>query len=179
MQRLIMALAALALAACSADQQRYTTEYPCAFLFYTEYHPTSLLSRVLSNPGMFVAVKTEKRSGVQHVITTSADGTERDDVALTTEIEARANYSNVGAKNLLIIGCTFTGEWRAYDGQCPVCLSAAPSRRADLSLTATGAKADCKACHRKYDLNTGASDDGQRLLEYRIRTNGQTMMVSN
>ena len=41
------------LTSCSTDGNRYSTAYPCNFTFYASYHQTSILARVLDNPGLF------------------------------------------------------------------------------------------------------------------------------
>ena len=51
--RLLMLLVVLLLSACDAEQQ-YNSHYPCNFIFYTQHHPESSLSKVnehiLDNP---------------------------------------------------------------------------------------------------------------------------------
>ena len=111
------------LTSCSTDGNRYSTAYPCNFTFYASYHQTSILARVLDNPGLFVWIEVKKKAGVNHLYVHPNNGDIQEDIALTTEIENnRLNYDNMGANGQLIVGCTPFGEWRAYDRQCPFCL---------------------------------------------------------
>lgn len=162
----------LPLASCD-DTNLYSTAYICRFMFRGDYHTTSILTRVLSNPGMYAKVTVQKKSGITHLLINSNGGDADEDVALTTEIENRFDYSNVGANQCIIIGCTTTGEYKAYDGQCPYCLENTSSTNHPLSWTNNGASVTCSKCDRVYNLNyDGISDDGNRLLQYSIRTDG-------
>ena len=170
----------LTLMACASDGYRYSTQYPCNFTFYVSYHPTSILSRVLDNPGLYVWIEVQKKSGVNHLMVHPCNGDGDEDIALTTEIEnSRLNYNSMGANGQLIVGCTPFGEWRAYDRQCPYCLENKSSLSFPLTWTKNGQSVECGKCNRVYNLSSGISDDGQRLVEYRVQTNGTVLQVHN
>ncbi len=167
----LILLLSLLLGACAGEEQ-YSTKYPCSFIFYTGYHPTSILNGITSNAGTFVMVTARKEKGVNHVYVDRNDGGADENWAMTTEIEnKRVSYDNLGANNSLIIGCATTMEPKAYDGQCPYCLENQTGVNYPLSWTDGGKKVECAKCGRKYDLNAeGISTDGNRLLQYHVMT---------
>ena len=85
------------LTSCSTDGNRYSTAYPCNFTFYASYHQTSILARVLDNPGLFVWIEVKKKAGVNHLYVHPNNGDIQEDIALTTEIENRL-LSETGQK---------------------------------------------------------------------------------
>lgn len=171
---------AIALTACDAGENKYSDDYVCNFVFYTTYHPTSVLTRVLDNPGMYVRVEVTKSLGIYHLIIYPNDGSESEDIALTTAIEnEKISYDYVGANNAIIIGCSTAMEWQAYDAQCPACLENYTGTSYPLSWTNSGSAVTCAKCGRTYTLVYGASDDGYRLLEYRISYSGTAIVVRN
>jgi len=177
---LLGAVVALAVCSCDNNENRYSTAYLCHFMFRGDYHQTSIITRTLDNPGMYVNVKVQKKSGITHLIANPNNGGETEDIAMTTEIENRYDYSNVGANQCIIIGCTTTGEYRAYDGQCPYCLDNYSGVNFPLSWTNNGQSVVCSKCKRTYNLNyDGISDDGNRMLQYSLRTSGLVITVSN
>ena len=168
------------LTSCSTDGNRYSTAYPCNFTFYASYHQTSILARVLDNPGLFVWIEVKKKAGVNHLYVHPNNGDIQEDIALTTEIENnRLNYDNMGANGQLIVGCTPFGEWRAYDRQCPFCLDNTSTTSHPLAWTANGQSVSCSRCQRTFNLTSGISNDGERLKEYRIQTNGTMIQIHN
>lgn len=176
----LCAIMAIAVCSCADTDNRYSTAYVCNFMFRGDYHPTSIIARTLSNPGMYVKVTVQKKSGITHLIANPNSGSENEDIALTTEIENRYDYSNVGANQCIIIGCTTTNEWRAYDGQCPYCLESNSGVNFPLTWTNNGQSVECAKCARTYNLNyDGISDDGNRMLQYNVRSNGSVITVNN
>ncbi len=179
LQKILSSLLVLTLS-CTSDGYRYSTDYPCNFRFYTNYHPTSILTRVLDNPGLYVWIEVQKRQGVNHLMVYPSNGDSNEDIALTTEIENnRVYYDDMGANGQLIVGCTPFGEWRAYDRQCPYCLDNTSSLSHPLTWTSNSQSVECNDCHRVYNLSSGISDDGKRLKEYRIQTNGTVIQIHN
>lgn len=176
-------LSAVATVSCDKAEERYSTEYVCNFTFNTQMHPTSILARVWTNPGLFVRVEVARRNGVHHVLLYPGSGAGNEDIAMTTAIDNdRIDYSHIGADGSIIVGCTTTNEWRAYDAQCPYCLGTHSSTSFPLSWTDNGQAVICNGkggCGRKYNLNYGASTDGYRLIEYRVRYNGVLLTVRN
>ncbi|MDD5896098.1 MAG: hypothetical protein PUC79_07440 [Prevotellaceae bacterium] len=169
-----------ALTACTSDGYRYSTDYPCNFTFYVSYHQTSVLARVLDNPGLYVWVEVQKKLGVNHLMVHPNNGDADEDIALTTEIENnRLDYDMMGANGQLIVGCSPFGEWKAYDRQCPYCLDNTTTRNHPLAWTNNGQAVKCSRCSRVYNLSSGISDDGERLKEYRVQTNGTVIQIHN
>ncbi len=183
--RLATVLAATMLVAACGEEQ-YTSSYVCNFTFYTGYHPTSILNGITTNAGAFAKVSAKKVNGVHHVYVSRNDGGASEDWPMTTEIEnKRLPYDYIGANNAIIVGCTTTMEAKAYDGQCPYCLSNQSGLNYPLSWADNGRFVSCAKCSRKYDLNAnGISTDGQRLLQYHITTGfgqggAETLHVGN
>ena len=87
---------ALTLMACTSDGYRYSTEYPCNFTFYANYHPASLLSRVIDNPGLFVWVEVQRKSGVNHDLNLRLDISFRKQASITRDIATVTSTANSG-----------------------------------------------------------------------------------
>lgn len=173
-RRLLCVAAALALAGCKAEEE-YSSSYYCHFIFYTQHHPTSALASVTDNPGCFVRVAVVNKSGVNHVTVAHSYDDQTEDIALTNEVENNRISYSLGANNALLIGCTTTGEPRAYDGQCPYCLQNGSSTNYPLEWGGDKQSVACKHCSRTYSLNyagacTYAPDGGASpaLLQYRV-----------
>lgn len=178
-----MLLTATAVTSCSEAEERYSTEYVCNFTFSTQLRPTSILARIWTNPGMFVRVEVTKKSGIHHVLLYPNTGEAMEDIAMTTAIDNdRVDYDHIGANGSIIVGCTVTNEWRGYDAQCPYCLGTHSTTSFPLSWADNGQAVTCGSaggCGRKYNLNYGASTDGYRLIEYRVRYDGNVVTVRN
>lgn len=179
------ALLCLCLAACDGESQ-YTTAYPCAFVFQTQYHTTSRLTLCLNNPGAFAIVTPELRQGVTHLLVSTNDGNPDEDIPMTTAIEnERTSYQNMGASRGLIIGCATTGGLRAYDRQCPNCLEQLGGRNYPLVWADGGLHVSCSRCHRTYDLNgflpscLNGTEGDLPLLQYKASYDGQRLYVHN
>lgn len=169
-----------ALTACTSDGYRYSTDYACNFTFYVSRHQTSFLARVLDNPGLYAWVEVQKKLGVNHLMVHPNNGDADEDIALTTEIEnSRLDYDMMGAGGQLIVGCSPFGEWKAYDRQCPYCLDNTTTRKHPLEWTNNGQSVKCSRCNRVYSLSSGISDDGERLKEYRVQSNGTVIQIHN
>lgn len=165
---------------CDDGESRYTSDYVCNFIFYITYHPTSVLARVLDNPGMYVRVEVTKSLGIYHLLVYPNDGSDYEDIALTTALEnEKISYDYVGADGAIIIGCSTAMEWQAYDAQCPACLENYTGTSYPLSWSDNGTSVTCSKCSRTYYLVHGASDDGYRLLEYYITSSGSVIVVRN
>ncbi len=180
-----LVLLSVLLGACTGEEQ-YSTKYPCSFIFYTGYHPTSILNGITANAGTFVIVSAKRVNGLHHVYVSRNDGGADEDWSMTTEIENnRLSYDNLGANNALIIGCTTAMEPKAYDGQCKYCLENRSGVNHPLAWADGGRTVGCAKCGRKYDLNTnGVSTDGYRLEQYRVMTGtgyggAEVLRVSN
>lgn len=160
------------LSACDTESQ-YSTKYRCNFYFDTAKHPTSILTRSLGNPGMWVFVSVQLKQGVNHVIVSPNNEEPTEDIAMTTEIENnRINYNNLGAGNGIIVGSTNFNGIRAYDRMCPHCLD--KSKNSALEWHETSQQVICKTCKLIYMLETGnCTTESLRLLEYKVAYGGE------
>lgn len=154
------------LMACSADAQ-YSSTYPCNFYFDTGKHPTSILTRSLSNPGMWTFVSVRQSQGINHVMVTPNNG-DAEDIPMTTELENnRVNYNNLGADNGIIVGCSSFSGIKAYDRQCPRCLD--KTKNSPLNWDENKQMVKCPSCQSVYMLETGSCTTASiRLLEYKV-----------
>ena len=168
--RFFMIMVVLLLSACDAEQQ-YNSHYPCNFIFYTQHHPESSLSKVNeTNPGFFVSVEVKRVNGINTIYCTPNTGDADSPLRLTNEVENnRLSYTDMGAGGRLIIGCTTLNGLRAYDGMCPACLESAGGTNYPLHWTDNGKNVKCSRCSTVYSLNNdGISIEGSqsRLLQY-------------
>lgn len=180
MKNIIKAIiVSMAFVACDSGEERFSRAYPCQFTFNTQLHPASALTRCLTNPGTFVRVDVKKVQGVFNLYIYSNNGQEQEKLTLTTD---RENYQigQVGANNSIIVGCSNFNGLKAYDAQCPNCLDAYTGINYPLTWTSNGLALSCKKCSRIYQLNSdGVTDNGLRLLEYRVMYDGQKLIVRN
>ena len=168
--RFFMIMVVLLLSACDAEQQ-YNSHYPCNFIFYSQHHPESSLSKVNeTNPGFFVSVEVKRVNGINTIYCTPNTGDADSPLLLTNEVENnRLSYTDMGAGGRLIIGCTTLNGLRAYDGMCPACLESAGGTNYPLHWTDNGKNVKCSRCSTVYSLNNdGISIEGSqsRLLQY-------------
>lgn len=167
-----------AFVACDNSEERFSSKYPCAFTFNTTLHPASALTRSLDNPTMYVRVDVKRENGI-HVLYVYPNSGENERIMLSTDDE---NYriGQVGANNSIIVGCSTFNGLKAYDAQCPNCLDQFSSNNFPLAFANNGQAVTCKKCSRTYQLNSeGITDNGLRLLEYRVRYDGQRLTVAN
>ena len=168
--RFFMIMVVLLLSACDAEQQ-YNSHYPCNFIFYSQHHPESSLSKVNeTNPGFFVSVEVKRVNGINTIYCTPNTGDADSPLRLTNEVENnRLSYTDMGAGGRLIIGCATLNGLRAYDGMCPACLESAGGTNYPLHWTDNGKNVKCSRCSTVYSLNNdGISIEGSqsRLLQY-------------
>ena len=168
--RFFMIMVVLLLSACDAEQQ-YNSHYPCNFIFYSQHHPESSLSKVNeTNPGFFVSVEVKRVNGINTIYCTPNTGDADSPLRLTNEVENnRLSYTDMGAGGRLIIGCTTLNGLRAYDGMCPACLESAGGTNYPLHWTDNGKNVKCSRCSTVYSLNNDEiSIEGSqsRLLQY-------------
>lgn len=100
-------------------------------------------------------------------------------------IDQRVSH-HLGMNNGLIVGFgTLTGEFYAYDRECPECFDpqSAVIHSRPVTMSSMGI-ATCNTCHSEYDMNNGgncmnASHSGQRgLTRYRCGTTGPTGVLN-
>lgn len=175
----LLMLFLLLFASCDNSEERYSNEYLCQFTFNTQLHIASPLTRCLTNPGSFVRVDVKKEKGVFNLYIYSNNGEEQEKLTLATD---RENYQmgQVGANNSIIVGCSNFNGLKAYDAQCPNCLDTYTGTNYPLTWGDNGQTVNCAKCKRSYQLNTeGITNDGLRLIEYRIRFDGKMLTVRN
>ncbi len=173
----------LLISSCDGEE-KFSRKYPCSFVFQSQYHTTSLLTRSLGNPGMFVIVSATQRQGVTHLLVSTSDG-QSEDIAMTTAIENdRTYYENMGANRSLIIGLSNFDGLKAYDRQCPNCLEERSGSSFPLAFSKDGQSVSCSTCQRTYNLNAeGMPQNGQQgdhaLLQYVATYDGTRLYVHN
>lgn len=171
---LVIGLCALLLTSCDDAEQQYSMEYPVSFTFNTTLHPTSMLTRLRENSNAFVILEANNKQGAWQLNMISNNGGDTESILLTTDRENNSIRA-LGANNSIIIGCLFGIDvnspysYVAYDRQCRYCLENSTTRNAPLSFTSNGQGLSCAKCKRTYFLNTGISNDGQRLYTYHAR----------
>jgi hypothetical protein len=174
----------LLLSSCTEDT-KYSNAYLCSFVFYTQNHPTSLLTRALGNVGTFVIVTSTQRQGINHLMITAGGSNETEDIPMTTAIEnERVNYKDMGANRSLIVGLSNFDGLKAYDRQCPNCMEAHGGTNYPLSFSDNGQSVTCPKCHTIYNLNAeGMPTNGQQgnhaLLQYKVVYDGSRLYVHN
>lgn len=188
MRHWLLFLMVLVLCSCQKEENRYSTNYLCYFRYYTDLHPTSQLTYMLSDPGAYVFVRLDSRGGLKRVLTQSNRDGKRDTTNLTTAAESDFSRYSLGAGDVLIIGNSRSLDGlRAYDAQCPNCLNLHGRPAYPLSWSDGGQMVSCGQCGRKYDLNNGGPQNGSdgdlRLMEYHphviTTTLGTTLEVTN
>ena len=103
-------------------------------------------------------------------------------IAVTTAKESQITYA-LGANNSLIIGTSsYDFVLKAYDGQCPNCLSDNTGVNYPLTWQNNGQQLHCAKCRRSYDVNNGVVADGpsgRQLLAYRAAFDGSVLRAWN
>lgn len=178
MKRILAIFSVILLCACTTEQQ-YSTQYPCDFVFITQLYPTSKLTAAVKNVGSFVIVSPMVRNGAYSLNISPNDGTD-DEVcnivggALEAE-ELNKRYSNMGARNRLVIGLSTYGVLRAFDSQCPNCIREYGKEKYPMKFSDNGQFLYCPNCKRMYDINTvngpvveNGKEGDRSLIEYRI-----------
>lgn len=168
---------------CDDAENSIYRGYACYFIFDTTLHPAPCqLTTALGNPGQFMTIKTGLVQGVRHIQTTRNYDQAREDIALTTRLEADTRCI-LGASNAIIIGrSSYTGILVCYEGQCSNCLSDLGGSTYPLTWSANGQQLTCARCHRVYDVNNGvvaAGDGGRQLYTYNVAFDGAVLRAWN
>lgn len=155
--------------------------YPCRLLIDNSVHNDGTLASAMNamSPGVFCQVVANE-SKKQFEFATNY-GTQS--VAKYNAIDERRTRA-LGMNNALIVGYgSLTGEFYAYDRECPNCFNpdAVPQRSRPLTLGSDGI-ATCQLCKRRYDMNSGGncvSEGGTKgLVRYRASTTGPFGILS-
>lgn len=182
MKQVICFLIMFSLVSCTADES-ICRSYRCSFIFDTTLHPQPChLTGILGNSGHFCKVSTSISQGVTHLKTTRNYDGATEDVALSTAKESQINFA-LGANNSLIIGTsTYDFTLKAYDGQCPNCLSDYNGINYPLTWQNNGQQLHCAKCGRSYDVNNGVVAEGasgRQLLMYMASYDGSVLRAWN
>ena len=170
------------MSSCDAENT-ISTEYPCHFIFYTQYHPGTSIETALNGAGTYTMVSAAKTNGAWRIYSTLNDGKNHTEtIILSTAKENYANYTYIGAgndlkdatKNGFILGNTNFQGYVAWDRQCPNCIHQYGSTNYPLAWTGNRQFVICNKCNRTYSLETGAITSGglskeyQALMRYRV-----------
>ena len=184
---LLLLLFLFLLPACD-EEEKYSTSYPCSFVFYCSNHPDCALSLAVTNPGQMVIVYPQLRDGVTHLILIPNQGnwtSQQTDVAMVTAIENdRLSYDRMGASRRLVIGMSNFNGLKCYDGHCPRCLSTGTTGNYPLHWLSDGKLVECSNCQAQYNTDAegvavNAGEESLRLIEYRIEYNGTQLYAHN
>ena len=182
MKYTFVCLIILLFAACTADES-ISRDYRCSFVFDTTLHPLPCqLTGIVGNSGHFCKVSTYLSQGVTYLKTTRNYDGATEDIALTTAKESQIHFA-LGANNSLIIGTsTYDFTIKAYDGQCPNCLSDYNGINYPLTWQNNGQQLHCAKCGRSYDVNNGVvveGASGRQLLTYMAAYDGSVLRAWN
>ena len=177
LRRAILVLVLFLLPGCGGEQL-YNLEYPVYFVFDTNLHPTSLISKLVENVNSFVIVSSSL-NGRAHTLTMESNSGQKETLRIESEKENRAIVS-MGANNSLVLGCLFglnpdgssadLYSYVAFDRQCPACLDSHASTNFPLTWGENANTLTCSKCQRTYLLlGAGGSSDGHRLKTYHMR----------
>lgn len=173
---LLCTLALMLLPACDAENS-ISTEYPCRFIFLTDIHQGTSIETALNGAGSYTIITTKYTNGAWHIYSTLNDGRNHtEDIEAKTAKEKQLGYSNLGANNGIIIGCSAysLNDYKGWDRQCPNCIHQYGGTNYPLNFTTTNRQSvSCAKCSRVYDLNTGAVQSGAQgsdraLMGYRV-----------
>ena len=80
------------MSSCDAENT-ISTEYPCHFIFYTQYHVGSSIETALLNQGSYSMVSAGKVNNAWRIYSTLNDGKNKTEtIAMTTAKENYASY---------------------------------------------------------------------------------------
>lgn len=179
----ILALAALLLPSCTADEEY--SSYPCRLVFDQDTHAISAAMQSALNalsPGVFCKVSQTQHGGQTYYLFSTNQGLE--DEVVWTGVDQRTSIV-IGMNNGLVFGygnLDTPATLYAYDAECPNCFDseALPLRSHPLKLQSTG-RAKCSTCQREYDMNTGGNvvigNQGKGLTRYRAAYNGHVLSI--
>ena len=182
MKTLLTAVALMCATACS-DGFTYTT-YPCYLVIDNSIHQNTTLAAAMTaaSPGVFCTIRSNETKK-KYLFSNNMGQTSETPF---TAIDLRQTRS-IGMNNAVVVGFgSLTGEFYAYDLECPECYdpNAVPNRSKPLDIHSDG-NATCKVCHRTFNLNSGGnctSDAGvKNMTRYRAATAGPfgTLAVGN
>ncbi len=182
---IIVVLAAL-LAGCANDP--ISRKYPCRFMFYTQWHPTSMIVRALSGYNDFVRVSVGLQGGGGAYLVNVVDRQgHTESNRLTNDMENYPFRNGIymgagGSMGSVLLGRTNFNGWVAWDAMCPNC-TVSSSSKYQLRWTDNASQVKCASCQRIYSLETGnilSGAEGHSLLLYNVTyIEGTSVQIGN
>ncbi len=165
MKKTLLALVAMLtlLAGCADDP--ISRRYPCRFLFYTQWHPTSMVVTAMTAYNEFVRVSIGVQGGGGAYTVNVSDRQGRSETnKLTNELENRYYTTGIylgagGSSGAIIMGQTNFNGRVAWDALCPNCTMDYITKY-QLRWTDDATRVRCASCGRTYSLETGNILDG-------------------
>lgn len=182
----LLALLLALLAGCANDP--VSRKYPCRFMFYTQWHPTSMVVRALSSYNDFVrlSVGLQGGGGAYVVNVTDRQGNTESN-KLTNDLENYVFKSGIymgagGSMGAVLAGRTNFNGRVAWDAMCPNC-TVSYSTKYLLAWTDNATQVKCPSCQRIYSLETGNilnGAEGHSLLRYNLTyIEGVSVQIGN
>lgn len=143
---------------CSSD---FTfSKYPCYLVIDNSIHQDGTLASAMNpmSPGVFCTITADE--GKRQYVFSNNFGLSS--AKTFTAVDLRLTR-DLGMNNALIVGYgTLTGQFMAFDRECPVCFSpdAIPVRSRPVTVDTDGI-AHCATCHRRWNLNSGGNYAGE------------------
>lgn len=169
---IFLVLPVVLLAGCASDP--ISRKYPCRFMFYTQWHPTSMVVRALSGYNDFVRVSVGLQGGGgAYVVNVSDRQGHTESNRLTNDMENYPFKSGIymgagGSMGAVLLGRTNFNGRVAWDVMCPNC-TVSYSTQYQLRWTDNATQVKCPSCQRIYSLETGNilnGAEGHSLLRY-------------
>ncbi len=182
----VLGLAVALLAGCVDDP--VSRKYPCRFMFYTQWHPTSMVVAAMSGYNNFVRISVGLQSGGGAYVVNVVDrqgNTESN--RLTNDLENYVFKSGIymgagGSVGAVLAGRTNFNGRVAWDAMCPNC-TVSYSSKYILQWTDNATQVKCASCQRTYSLETGnilSGADGQSLMLYNLTyIEGVSLQIGN
>lgn len=166
---------------CNHVQEEYSRQ-SCYLVFDNSTHNDPTLAGGMTRyTGIFVTITTGNMGGAPAFFFRSNQGTASEQVF--NAIDRRRSII-LGMNGGLIIGYgTLSGEFYAFDRECPNCfdLNQFPIRSRPLSVNEAGL-ASCATCKRQYNLNNGgvvsSGNAGKKMIRYYASTTGPYGILS-
>ncbi len=183
---IVVAVLAVLLSGCADDP--ISRKYPCRFLFYTQWHPTSIIVSALSGYNEFVRISMGLQGGGgAYVVNVTNSQGKTESNRLTNELENRFFTSGVylgagGSMGAILLGQTNFNGYIAWDALCPNC-TASYSTKYLLQWTDNATQVKCSSCNRTYSLETGNilnGAEGESMMRYIVTyVQGVSVQVGN
>lgn len=141
---------------CACDAETTYTRYPCYLVIDNSVHQDATLASAMNimSPGVFCTI-TNNEAKQQYSFVNNCG---LSSVKAYNAIDKRRTRA-LGMNGALIVGFgTLTGEFYAYDRECPVCFSPddVPVRSKPVTTSSDGI-ATCSVCKRRFDMNNGGN----------------------